>query len=165
MKDLKEKYSQWCEKVRCDDKRFYSIILEEGKMYFLTHKNTETVLSLNMALDRGSGIEKVNVYDYQTPPAEGKKFNIIIKEEEKLLIDDGKELISFGIKDTDSRGETIFIHMRTRDAHALIIGSKNASSIKMLFSEIIDNNDDAITQLVNKVFGSAESTVQKKEEQ
>ena len=134
-------------------------------MYFLTHKNTETVLSLNMALDRGSGIEKVNVYDYQTPPAEDKKFNVIIKEEEKLLLDNGKELISFGIKDVDSSVETIFVHMRTRDAHALIIGSKNASSIKMLFSEIIDKNDDAITHLVNKVFGSAESTVQKKEEQ
>ena len=153
---LKEKFSHWVSNVNAMDSDYFAVTPHEGKMYYLTGNYTSEVVSFCLLIDKGSGLEAKYIYNNDT--ANIAPLTLIVKKDEKLLLEDNNELLGFGIKDTVSEAKTLILHFKMPHGHVFIYASENAPSVYVTHSYILDTNNDPTEDCVNAILASIKST-------
>ena len=141
---LEEKLSDWIHKIEASTPDYCAITAMQGKMYYIAEKNASELLSVNMLIDQGNGLEKIFVYrneDHQAN-AEIPPFTVIIKKEEKLIANLNDKIFGFGFKDSiTSEVKHLLLHFQTASTHTFVAAGNNASSIEVFYAWNPNPND------------------------
>lgn len=153
---LEEKLSDWIEKVEASHPDYCAITVANGKMYYLSEKNSAELLSVDMLTDSGNGMERTFSYRKEDNPSNTPitPFSAIIKKEDKLIVNHNGHLFGFGFKDSsESKIKLMIIHFRTACTHTIITASNTSDSIEV-FHAWNSRPNDPIKLCLNALFDS-----------
>ena len=155
---LEEKLSDWIEKVEASHPDYCAITVANGKMYYLSEKNSAELLSVDILIDSGNGMKRTFSYrkEDDQPNAPITPLSVIIKKEDKLIANHNDRIFGFGFKDSsESKVKLMIIHFRTACTHTIITASNNADSIEV-FHAWNPKANDPIKLCLNALFDSVE---------
>ena len=142
MEKLKEKYEKWMEKVISGDRRYFMITrTDDDRWYFVSGNHAEQILSLRIATDEENGLRSEYEYSENHVESEKMSFTIIVKDDNKMIIQIGDEEKAFGIKDAPYPVKSIVVYCKTATVHTFLFGSQPACVINTVFVSVSRNED------------------------
>ena len=150
--DHNEKFVKWTEKVRAGNKNYFLITrFSDDLWYFLSGKHAEQILSMKVMIDKGHGFRPEYEYSVKKPETDRMAFSAVVKDDAKMIIQDGNGIYSFGIKDVHAPAHAVLIYCRTENIHTFLFGSNPNCKVSTIFATAFEV-EDAIDQCMDELY-------------
>ena len=154
---LDQKLSDWIHSIENGDTDYFAITTLEGKMFYVCGKNASELVSCNVLIDKGNGLEVARAYNSGNATSGIAPFTLIVKKDKRLIINDNGQIAGFGVKDVAPTVKTLFVHAKTDVVHTFIAASDSSSQVEVFKAMSIDcGSADPILHCMNAIFTSVE---------
>lgn len=151
---LKQKLSDWIGHIQSGDADYFAITSLEGKLFYVCGKHATELVSCNVLIDKGNGLEVARAYN-SNATATIPPFTLIVKKDKRLIMNDNDHIVAFGVKDIAPTAKTLFVHAKTDIVHTFIAASSSSSQVEVFKAMSIDcGSDDPILHCMNSIFAS-----------
>ena len=158
MIDINEKYEKWTEKVMSGNSSYFMISKSNDNCwYFVSGKHAEPIHFFRIATDKGNGLCSEYEYTTKKKDPESIDFTIIVKDDNKMIIQVGNEKRAFGLKDVPCPANAIAIHCKVSHLHIFLFGSQASNTINTVLAPVIDS-EDAIEDCMSRFYSALHST-------
>ena len=166
MNNIQEKFEKWADKVQSGNYNYFMIKrLADECWYFVNGDRVAPILSLRVATDEGEGLHLEYEYSVDKPEIEKLAFMIIVKDDDKMIIQESGKNLAFGIKEVPFAAKNLIIHCRTAEVHTLLFASQSVGKVNAVFTTVIPAQD-AIEPCIDMLFGELKrvSSIPQKQE-
>ena len=158
MMDLNEKLMKWTEKVKAGNKDYFMITRANDDLwYFLSGTHAEQILSMKVLFNEGHGFRPEYEYSVKKTETDKMAFSAVVKDDIKMIIQDGNGMYSFGIKDSASPARAVLIYCRTEHVHTFLFGSNPNCKVSTIFANAFEV-EDAIDQCMDEIYSELEKS-------
>ena len=144
---LKQKLSDWIHNLESGDNDYFAITAFENKMFYVCGRDATEIVSCNIIIDKGNGLESVCEYSNSNTNSSIPPFTLIVKKDKRLIMSSNDNIIGFGVKDIASSIQTLFVHVKTINVHTFIAASNSSRQIEVFKAISMDSNSDDPTLL------------------
>lgn len=155
---LEAKLSDWIYQVKSHSSDYFTIVANNGKMYYVSGKSDLELNSFDMLIDTGNGLERALSYRKEDTSSSAlpDPFLIIVKKEKKLIANNQGQIFGFGFKDSaGSNVKRLLIHFRQTSSHMLVTATNQAAYVDVTYSLVEDSIHDPLGDCLHALFASA----------
>lgn len=133
---LKQKFEKWHSKSLAGEKDFLMICKNQKEVWgSVVFGRWEPLSTLSIIISRNNSTDIFYHWANETGALEPRNFEVIIKQESKLMLDDEKNgIISFGISEKEDDVEKIMIFLSNNQTSMFVAGIKDGKSIEVGYS-------------------------------
>ena len=156
MMSVKEKFEKWSDKVMTGARDCFAITRNEGGWYIVSSNHAEQILSLRIAIDEGNGLRSEYEYSVHKQEPDQMNFTIIVKDDNKMIVQIGDEEKAFGLKDCPYPVNLIVIHCKTAGVNTFLFGSRQSGMINTTYAPVW-SAEDAVDHCMEGFFRELKS--------
>ena len=156
---LESKLSDWIYQVKTHSSDYFTIVANNGKMYYVSGKSDLELNSFDMLIDTGNGLERTLTYRKEDTSSSAlpDPFLVIVKKEKKLIANNQGQIFGFGFKDSvGSNVKRLLIHFRQTSSHMLVTATNQAACVDVIYSFIEDPIYDPFENCLHALFASTD---------